>query len=629
MGSMVGPMFDGRIYRAAFVPFLFVLVIAGFSLSGQATPLGSTLAPDAFNGPRAFAGLQALVKRFPDRQPGSAGDNELAAYIAAQLRGLGSTSGTTGSGPSTPASGESTSGTSSAAAGGGFQVSTRQIQAATIEGTRTLTTVIAERPGSTGLSPIVIVAHRDAPASGSAAQLSGTAALIELASVFSESETRRTIVLVSTSGGSGGYAGAADFAKHGSQSPDAAIVLGDLAGSVVHKPFVLPFSSKPQIAPEVLQRTLDGAISQDVGTDSGAPGLASQLAHLALPLTTGEEAPLNSAGTPAVLVQVSGERGPSAGEKVSANRLQNFGKAVLSSIYALDEAPNIAPSFTARVSLGHKLLPGWAVRLLALALLLPPLLVGVDALARLRRRREPMRHWLVWTLSGALPFLASALFAILLGALGIVAAPASQLSAGALSADGSTLAATLATAFVLVLALLAWPALARRLALPLRPNADGAALTVLLVLLAVALLTWIVNPFACLLLIPAVHLWLLAMGPGRRAEPQARVLAYGAIALAALPLLLLAIAYARELGLGVGGLAESAVLALAGGQIGPLSVLLWSVALGCLFAALLLAPAVETIAAPGTGGWPEIATRGPSSYAGPGSLGGTESALRR
>ncbi|HEY3970724.1 MAG TPA: hypothetical protein VGL79_04940, partial [Solirubrobacteraceae bacterium] len=136
-------MFDGRIYRAAFVPFLFVLVIAGFSLAGQATPLGSTLAPDAFNGARAFAGLQALVRRFPDRRPGSAGDNELAAYIATQLRGMGSASGTTASAPSTPASGESASGTAAAVAVGGFQVSTRRIQAATIEGTRTLTTVVA------------------------------------------------------------------------------------------------------------------------------------------------------------------------------------------------------------------------------------------------------------------------------------------------------------------------------------------------------------------------------------------------------------------------------------------------------------------------------------------------------
>jgi hypothetical protein len=641
---MVGPMFDGRIYRAAFVPFLFVLVIAGFSLSGQASPLGSTLAPDAFDGPRAFAGLQELVKRFPDRRPGSAGDNDLAAYIVAQLRGLGASSGTGTSVPSTPSSGDSATGTSATAtpasgesaagaattaAGGGFQVSTRQIQAATIEGTRTLTTVIAERPGSTGLSPIVIVAHRDASAQGSAAQLSGTAALLELARVFAESETRRTIVLVSTSGGSGGYAGATDFAQHDSPSPDAAIALGDLAGSVVHKPFVLPFSSIVQIAPETLQRTLDGAISQDVGTESGAPGLVSQLAHLALPLSTGEEAPLNAAGIPAVLVQVSGERGPSAGEKVSANRLQNFGKAVLSSIYALDEAPDIAPSFGARIALGHKLLPGWAVRLLLLALLLPPLLVGVDALARLRRRREPVRRWLIWALACSLPFLASALFAILLGVLGVVAIPAGQPPAAALSTDGSILAPTLATAFVLVLALLAWPALARRLALPLRPSADGAALAVLLVLLVVALLTWIFNPFACLLLIGALHLWLLALGPGRQAGPQARALAYGAVALGALPPVLLALAYARELGLSVGGLVESVMVALIGGQLGPFSVPLWSVALGCLFAVLLLAPALAPVAPPGIEGWPEMATRGPASYAGPGSLGGTESALRR
>jgi hypothetical protein len=596
VGFMVGSMFDGRIYRAAFVPFLLVLVIAGFSLSSQASPLGSTLAPDAFDGTRAFAGLQALVKRFPDRRPGSAGDNELAAYIAAQLRGVATNSGASASTPSTRGTGESASGAANAGlAGGGFQVSTRQIRASTIEGARTLTTVVAERPGSTGLSPIVIVAHRDAFASGSAAQLSGTAALLELGRVFSQSETRRTIVLVSTSGGSGGFAGAADFALRATPAPDAAIVLGDLAGSVVHKPFVLPFSSAAQIAPESLQRTLDGTISQEVGTDSGAPGLASQLAHLALPLGTGEEAPLNAAGIPAVLVQVSGERGPSTREHLSATRLQNFGKAVLSSIYALDEAPDIAPRFAARVSLGQKLLPGWAVRLLVFALLLPPLLVGVDALARLRRRREPVRRWLVWTLAGALPFLASALFAILLGALGIVSAPDAQPPAGALSSEDSILAATLACAVVLALALLAWPALARRLTLPVRPSADGAALAVLLVLLAIATTVWIVNPFACLLLVPALHLWLLAVGPARRPGLQARALSYGAIALGALPPLLLAMAYARELGLGVGGLAESAMLALAGGEVGLFGVLLWSVAFGCLLAVLLLAPAQETL----------------------------------
>jgi hypothetical protein len=126
-------MFNGRIYRAAFVPLLFALVIAGFSLTGRATPLSSTFAPDAFDGARAFANLQALAKRFPDRRPGSAGDNQLATQIAQTLRGLGSP----------PTSATASTGTP----GGGFQVSTYRLNAQTIDGERTLSTVIAQRPG--------------------------------------------------------------------------------------------------------------------------------------------------------------------------------------------------------------------------------------------------------------------------------------------------------------------------------------------------------------------------------------------------------------------------------------------------------------------------------------------------
>lgn len=599
---MVASMFDGRIYRAAFAPLLLVLAIAGFSLTSRPAPLRATLAPDAFDGARAFADLQALSRSFPDRRPGSAGDERLAGYIAQTLR---------------------------SPAGGGFRVTTRLLHAQTIDGARALTTVIAERPGSTGLSPIAIVAHRDAAARGSTAELSGTATLLALARVFSHSETRRTIVLVSTSGGSGGYAGAADFAQHAGQPLDAAIVLGDLAGAGARKPFVLPFSSGAGVAPESLQRTLDAAISQEVGTSSGAPGSASQFAHLALPLATGEEAPLNAAGVPSVLVQVSGERGPSAGDRVSEARLLNFGRAVLGATYALDEGPDIAQSSTPRVPLGRKTLPAWAIRLLALALLLPPMLVGVDALARLHRRREPILRWVVWTLAGALPFLAAALFAIALGGLGIVASPAAQPPAGALSADGSAPAALASTVLVLALALLAWPALVRRLALPLRPSADGAALAVLLVLLAVALVAWIFNPFACLLLVPALHLWLPAAGAWRQAGTRARSRALSAIFAGVLPLVLLLVVYARALGLGPVGLPESVVLALAGGHLGPFAALLWSVALGCLLTVLLLAAPRDSTGATGPPEWAQISTRGPSSYAGPGSLGGTESALRR
>ena len=97
-------------------------------------------------------------------------------------------------------------------AGGGFSVHTYTITGQTIAGERALRTVVAQRPGSTSATPIMILAHRDAAGVGgssSEAELSGTAALLELARVFATRATKRTIVLVSTSGGSGGDAAAA------------------------------------------------------------------------------------------------------------------------------------------------------------------------------------------------------------------------------------------------------------------------------------------------------------------------------------------------------------------------------------------------------------------------------------
>src|SRR4029077_4846692 len=211
-------MLNGRLYRAAFVPFVLALAIAAFSLTASPHPLHSTLAPDAFEGGRAFSELNSLAREFPDRRPGSRGDRALASRVAHTLRGLGGT------------------------AGGGFTVRTRHFTAQTIDGNRSLTTGIAQRPGWTAAKPIVILAPRDAAGTGARAELSGTAALLELARVFAARETQRTIVLVSTSGGSGGDAGAENFAANARGPFDAAIVLGDLAGVRERKPFVVPFS---------------------------------------------------------------------------------------------------------------------------------------------------------------------------------------------------------------------------------------------------------------------------------------------------------------------------------------------------------------------------------------------------
>jgi hypothetical protein len=600
---------NGRIYRAASVPVLFALVIAAFSLGDRPSALDTTLAPDAFNGPAAFAELRYLARSFPARRPGGEGDRRLAAYVAATLRGLGG------------------------AAAGGFQVYTRRFTAQTIDGRRTLESVIAQRPGTSNAKPIVLLAARDAATRPATAQLSATATLLELARVFAASETRRTIVLVSTSGASGGSPGAADFAASYGGPVDGAIVLGDVAGEATRPPLVVPFSDALGSAPLVLQRTVSAALAHELGGDPGTPSTLAQLAHLTLPLSAGGQGPLQAAGIPAVLVQVSGERGPAAAEPVSAARLTSVGRAVLSAVYALDDGPDVQSGAETGVPVQHKIMPGWAVAVLLAALLLAPLLVTVDALARLRRRRERIGRALLWALACALPFLTTALLARLLALCGAFAAPPGPVLPGALPSGGARAEEAIAVLLVLALTWLAWPALLRRVGVPARPDGDGAAVALLLVLLAVCVAVWVLNPFTALLLVPAANVWLALawidrLPVGRLA---ARVLALSIVALGLVPFALILLFYADQLGYSARELVTAAVLLLAGGYLGAVGIVLWSVALGCVAGAVLLAlrPLPDPLDRLDGGAGPPITVRGPVSYAGPGSLGGTESALRR
>jgi hypothetical protein len=211
-----------------------------------------------------------------------------------------------------------------------------------------------------------------------------------------------------------------------------------------------------------------------------------------------------------------------------------------------------------------------------------------------------------------------------LGWLGAIhAAPAMPVGASALPLNGSAGRAVLAVALVLGLGWLTWPKLIRRLGYRVRPDDDAAGLALETVLLGLGVVTWALNPYATLLVLGALHLWLLLVDPELRPRPGA---ALALVALALMPLGLLIAFYARELGVGPGGIAWEAVLALAGGHVGLPAAALWSLGFGCVVAAALVA---LTPAAAGMGDGAPVAIRGPLSYAGPGSLGGTESALRR
>ncbi|HEX5225591.1 MAG TPA: M28 family peptidase [Solirubrobacteraceae bacterium] len=597
-------MLSPRLYRAALVPAAIAVAIASFSLGGRATPLQASFTPDAFEGARALADTRALAAGFPDRRAGGAGDAELAEHIASMLEGLGGT------------------------AGGGFSVRELHTEGQTLDGERTLTTVLAQRPGSTSAPAVLIVAHRDAAARGSEAEMSGTAALLELARVFAARETKRTVILASTSGGSGGDAGAAALASQIHQPIDAAIVLGDLASARVRRPEVVPYSDALGSAPALLVRTVSDAVAHQTGSSAGAPSLAGQLAHLILPLAPGEQGVLDARGIPAVLVQASGERGPAPGAAISGERLEGLGRAVLNSVDALDSAPDISPAMPSSVVLARKTVPPWAIRLLVAALLLAPALVAVDGLARARRRKLAVGRWTLWTLSCALPFLSCTLFIYLLSALGVLGGmPGVPPPSGVLGFGGTAATVLVAALLTFALAWLLWAMLVGRLAFGTRPDTDVAGLSVVLVLLGVAAVVWVGNPYEALLLVPALHLWLLLASPELRLR---RSVSLALVLVGLAPLAVIVAFFAHQLSLGVGTLPWSVALLIAGGHIGFGSALLWSVALGGLAAAGMVALAPpRPLPELRSGRRLEVTIRGPLTYAGPGSLGGTESALRR
>jgi hypothetical protein len=97
------------------------------------------------------------------------------------------------------------------------------------------------------------------------------------------------------------------------------------------------------------------------------------------------------------------------------------------------------------------------------------------------------------------------------------------------------------------------------------------------------------------------------------------------VALSLAPFALAALVLAGQVGLGPLDFAWAALLSVAGGHVGPLAWLFWSVAAGCAAGAVVLAWRSRRPEREPDG---RVTVRGPISYAGPGSLGGTESALR-
>ncbi len=502
-------------------------------------------------------------------------------------------------------------------------VRTRAVKnASTVDGSRDLITVDATQPGSAPAAQLVVVSARDALAPRSAASLSGTAAMIEIARVIALARPLRSVTFASVSGSTGGQAGIKKLVQQLSRPVDAMIVLGDLAGPVTTDQLVTGWSTSSGAAPLVLSRTVATALRAETGLKAASPLARSELARFAWPVTVGQQGPAVAAGIPAVLLSASGELPPASDAPVDSKRLQGFGRAALRSLTAFDGGAKISdasPSLDLVIT--RKLLPPWAIRLLAAALLLPALLAAGDAFARLRRERSPVARWIVWVLAIALPFALATLFIRALGLLSVLNVTNPPAPPGSLPFSAAGIGIMISAGVIFGLAwLLLRPLINGALTVSDSSEAPGASLAPSLVIAVAAVVVWIINPYAALLLVLPVNIWLLV---GARELPLRRRWAIFWILVSLLPILAVAVAYLDQYSLSPFGLIWFILLSLAGGTPSLLAAIGWCVACGAGAAALLRATRRERR--------PDqaITVRGPVSYAGPGSLGGVASARRR
>ena len=587
-------MVDPRIYRASFLPALLALIVAMFSLEPRPGPQASDLAPDAFSGVDALADARAFAERFPERRAGSAHDAGLADLVETRFRALG-------------------------------LETSRQRFFASVDGTeQELSNVIGRLRGRSDRE-VVITAHRDSPGRPGAASASGTAVLLELTQALDALDRSKTIVLVSTDGATADNAGARRFAERyrDRDKVDVALVLDDVGAAAPRRPFVLPWSTASGRASLVAARTVEAALRREAGVGARPESWLGQFARLAWPLTLREQGPLLRAGIDALTLTAHGDvpRGTGADTlaDVSVDRLTRFGRAAFAAVLAFDSPRFRAGEPNRDLVLGRNVLPSWSLALLAAALALPALVAAIDAVARARRRRAPVGEWVRVALAGSVAFGVVALAAVAFELVGWLPGSVEEaVSPFTAPTFGEAALPLLALAVLFGLAWITVRALLVGRAYP--PDRASGAAAITLLLAVEALVVCLVNPYAGLLLVPVAHLSLLAALPERpRRSLLGPAIVAGGLALPVLALL----HYGNRLDLGLS--VDSYALMLVGALSGSLA----SAVLGSLVAGTIASAAVATLRADGHHPPPEVTVRGPVTYAGPGSLGGTESALRR
>lgn len=592
-------MIEPRIYRAAFLPAALAVLLVAFSFQTRPPALGQGLPGDVlFDAEAAIAQARELATASPDRRVGTDGDRAVAdlarrAFLSRQ-----------------------------------FATSVDRWK--DDDGTELLN-VLGRRAGASRRQ-IVVIAARDADSvpdlTGSAAD---TAALLELAHVLGGRAPRKTVVLASVDGSTRGEAGVRRLIDKlpDRDLVDAVVVIDELGARRSRGPLVVSWSNDHRRGSVGLERTAQSSLRAELGSAPVTDGFVSQVPRLALPIGIGAQGVLTEQGFDAVRISGSGELDAPQAARLDEERFGQLGRSILRLFSALDGGGRPEHGPPSYLTASTKLMPGWAITLLVATLLLPPLVASVDAFARARRQREPVARWFGWIGAGV----GAALLALIVGELYVVAGavpdpPPAPLQPGSVRVGGAVAAGLV---LVLLAGGLAWlfgqRLVAHRLELMERPGV-GAGVAIALSLSLTGVAVWALNPFAALLLLPALHAWTLAS-----LARVGRGWALGLVAAGLVPLVLLALFYMFRFDLDPLAAAWYWFLLVTGHQAGILAVLL-----GCVLAGLFLALLALAIARRHAPPSREAARRdssprqtlfGPGGYAGPGALGGTQSGATR
>jgi hypothetical protein len=506
-GSLERPV-NGRLYRGTWLLVGLPLLLLAFSVARPAPLQPPPNLPPAFDRDAAAQLASDLATQWPNRVPGTPGATGAVGWFRDQL---------------TPY---------------GYLVRSEPFTAVVPgRGEVRFENLVAVKPGASRRT-IVVMAHRDDTGAGAGANdnASGTAALVELARAYAPAagaarlQLPYSLAFVSTDGGTTGAAGAAEFAAHAPEAPNvvAVIDLDGVAGRGVPR---LQFGGDTSRSPQPgLLETMRSVLTQETGSPPQWPGALRQLVDLGFPFSVYEQAPFVSRGVPAVTVTTAGDRPPGgAGDTVAAldvHRLEQVGRAVQNALDAMEQGVPLSSGPPSYVYLGQRIVQGWAIEIVLIAMLLPFLAAAVDLFARCRRRRirvaPAFRSYrtrlFFWIWCGLL-------FAVF-GLLG--AWPRGDGRPPTLESVGWPTAALIAVA---ALAGASW-FVARDRLLPrrrVRPEEELAGhVAALLALGVVGLLVVATNPYGLLFLLPSLHAWLwLPQVRGRALPARLAVLLVG------------------------------------------------------------------------------------------------------